>query len=128
MEFVLASFKNALASVSKPASAQRKFFSSIDWHNVYDLVAVGKLLQGCTKRFFPGCVKLNEKVALCLPTAGKTAQFFTSYSHNLIMQPCSCVGLFHHNHYLNTGRFTKQSNSSSTRHILSSRHVCLRDE
>ena len=40
-------------------------------------------LQGTSKRLFPGCVKLGEKVAFCLPTAGRKTQFFTPYSHNL---------------------------------------------
>ena len=41
------------------------------------------LLQGCTKRLFPGFVKLGEKVAFCLPTAGRRTHLFTPYSHNL---------------------------------------------
>ena len=32
--------------------------------------------QGCTKRTFPCCVKLGEKVAFCLPTEGRKAQSF----------------------------------------------------
>ena len=32
--------------------------------------------QGTSKERFPGCVKLSEKVAFCLPTAGRRTQFF----------------------------------------------------
>ena len=40
-------------------------------------------LQGISKERFPGCVKLGEKVAFCLPTAGRKTQFF----HPLFSQP-----------------------------------------
>ena len=33
-------------------------------------------LQGTSKRLFPGCVKLGEKVVFCLHTAGRKAQLF----------------------------------------------------
>ena len=35
-------------------------------------------LQGISKRWAPapGCVKLDEKVAICLPTAGRRTQLF----------------------------------------------------
>ena len=33
-------------------------------------------LQGCTKRWSPGCVSLDEKVAFCLPTTGRRTQLF----------------------------------------------------
>ena len=40
-------------------------------------------LQGTSKKRFPGCVNFGEKVAFCLPTAGKRAQFF----HPIFTQP-----------------------------------------
>ena len=46
-----------------------------------------KRLQGCTKRLFPGCVKLDERVAFCLPTAGRRTQFF----HPIFTQPGKCL-------------------------------------
>ena len=30
---------------------------------------------------FPGCVKLDEKVVFCLPTAGRRTQFFSPHIH-----------------------------------------------
>ena len=33
-------------------------------------------LQGTSKERFPGCVKLDEKVAFCLPTAGRRRNLF----------------------------------------------------
>ena len=47
--------------------------------NIIPNPQVGQILQGWTKRTFPGCVKFG----ICLPTAGLRVQFFTSYSHNL---------------------------------------------
>ena len=46
---------------------------------------VGKIVavQGTSKRFFPGWVKSGEKVAFCLPTAGKQTQYF----HHIFSQP-----------------------------------------
>ena len=35
-------------------------------------------LQGCTKRWAPGCVKLGEKVAFCLPSEGRKTQYIFS--------------------------------------------------
>ena len=35
--------------------------------------------SGCPKKTIPGCVKLDEKVAFCLPTAGRRTQFFHPY-------------------------------------------------
>ena len=35
-----------------------------------------KLLQGWPKRWAPGCVKLGDKIAFCLPTAGRRTQIF----------------------------------------------------
>ena len=44
-------------------------------------------LQGISKRLFPGCVKSGEKVAFCLPSAGRNTQCF----HHIFSQPpCSC--------------------------------------
>ena len=40
-------------------------------------------VQGCTQRLFPGCVKLDESVLFCLPTAGRRTQFF----HPIFSQP-----------------------------------------
>ena len=40
-------------------------------------------LQGISKRWVPGCVKLGEKVAFCLPTAGRRTQLF----HLIFTQP-----------------------------------------
>ena len=34
-----------------------------------------KNIQGCTKRTFPGCVKFDQKVVYCLPTARRKAQY-----------------------------------------------------
>ena len=46
---------------------------------------VGQIVavQGTSKRFFPGWVKSGEKVAFCLPTAGKLTQYF----HHIFSQP-----------------------------------------
>ena len=41
------------------------------------------LLQGISKRLFPGCVKSGEKVAFCLPSAVRKTQIF----HHIISQP-----------------------------------------
>ena len=50
-------------------------------------------IQGCTKRLFPGFVKLGEKVAFCLPNAGRRTQFFhlifTQPGKSLLVQPCT---------------------------------------
>ena len=40
-------------------------------------------LQGISIRLFPGCMKLGEKVAFCLPSAGKKMQCF----HHIFSQP-----------------------------------------
>ena len=40
-------------------------------------------IQGTSKERFPGCEVLDEKVAFCLPTAGRNMQFF----HPLFTQP-----------------------------------------
>ena len=49
-------------------------------------------LQGISKRLFPGCVKLVEKVAFCLPAAGRETQFFhftfTKPGKSLLEIPC----------------------------------------
>ena len=49
-------------------------------------------IQDCTKRLFPGFVKLGEKVPFCLPTAGRRTQFFhpilTQPGKHLLVQPC----------------------------------------
>ena len=52
-----------------------------------------RLLQGCTKRLFPGFVKLGLKVAFCLPTAGRRAQFSypTQPGKGLLVQPCTGI-------------------------------------
>ena len=34
-------------------------------------VQLNRHLQGISKRLFPGCVKSGEKVAFCLPSAGR---------------------------------------------------------
>ena len=39
-------------------------------------------VQGCTKRWAPGCVILGEKVAFCLPIAGRRMQLF----HHIVTQ------------------------------------------
>ena len=39
--------------------------------------------RAALKKLFPGCVTLGEKVAFCLPTAGRRTQFFQLNSHNL---------------------------------------------
>ena len=41
------------------------------------------IVQGTSKRLFPGCVKSGEKVAFCLPTSGRQTQFF----HHILSQP-----------------------------------------
>ena len=49
-------------------------------------------IQGCTKITFPGCVKLGEKVAFCLPTAGRRMPLFrlifTQPGAHLLGHPC----------------------------------------
>ena len=40
-----------------------------------------EIVQGCTKRLFPGFEKLGEKVAFCLPTAGGRTLFFSPHFH-----------------------------------------------
>ena len=40
-------------------------------------------IQGTSKRLFPGCVKSGEKVAFCLPSAGRKTQFSTTYPKSL---------------------------------------------
>ena len=49
--------------------------------------------QGTSKERFPGCVKLGEKVAFCLPTAGRRTQFyhliFTQPGKHSLEVPCS---------------------------------------
>ena len=53
---------------------------------------VHNIVLGCTKRTFPGFVKLGEKVAFWLPTAGRRMQFFhlifTQPWKGLLVQPC----------------------------------------
>ena len=55
-------------------------------------------LQGCTKRTFPVCVKLGEKVTFCLFAADSRAQFFcpilTKPEKVLLVQPCILDGSF----------------------------------
>ena len=50
-------------------------------------------IQGTSKRLFPGCVKLGEKVAFCLPTAGRRTQFFhpafSQPGKSLLEVPCT---------------------------------------
>ena len=52
----------------------------------------GRKIQGTSKRLFQGFVKLGEKVAFCLPTAGRRTQFvhpkFTQSGKGLLVQPC----------------------------------------
>ena len=52
-------------------------------------------LQGCSKRWAPGCVKLGEKVVFCLPTAGRRTQLFhlifTQPGAHLLEHPCTGV-------------------------------------
>ena len=56
-------------------------------------VSVCLLLQRTSKRRFQGFVKLGEKVAVCLPTAGRRAQFFHPTSsqpgNSLLEVPCT---------------------------------------
>ena len=40
-------------------------------------------LQGVSKKWAPGCVKLDEKVRFCLPSAGRRTQLF----HHIFTQP-----------------------------------------
>ena len=51
-------------------------------------------VQGTSKRLFPGFVKLGEKVAFCLPTAGRRTQFFhptfSQPGKSLLEVPCTC--------------------------------------
>ena len=47
------------------------------------------VIQGCTKRLFPGCVKWYEKVVFCLPTAGRRTQFFSPHIHITLEVPFS---------------------------------------
>ena len=45
-------------------------------------------LQGCTKRWAPGCVKLGEKVAFCFTTTGRRTQLFIKPGAHLLVHPC----------------------------------------
>ena len=51
--------------------------------NFRRMVCTDSAVQGTSKERFPGCVKLGEKVAFCLPTAGRRTQFF----HPIFAQP-----------------------------------------
>ena len=55
------------------------------------------LIQGTSKRLFPGFVKLDEKVGFCLPTAGRRTQFFhptiSQPGKSLSEVPCICCTL-----------------------------------
>ena len=52
-----------------------------------------RTVQAISKRLFPDCVKLDEKVVLCLPTAGRRTQFFhptfSQPGKSLLEVPCS---------------------------------------
>ena len=54
-------------------------------------------VHDCTKKLFPGCVKLDEKIVFCLPTAGMRTQFFhpifTQPGRSLLVQPCTFMFL-----------------------------------
>ena len=50
----------------------------VPYHNLFS-----SLVQGISKRLFPGCVKSSEKVAFCLPSAGRITLFF----HYIFLQP-----------------------------------------
>ena len=49
-------------------------------------------IQGCTKRWAQGYVRLGAKVAFCSPAAGKRMQFlnpiFTEPGVHLLVHPC----------------------------------------
>ena len=51
-------------------------------------------IQGTSKERFPGCVKLDEKVAFCLPTAGRRRNLFhpkfTKPEKHSLEVPCRC--------------------------------------
>ena len=51
-------------------------------------------IQGCSARWAPGCVKLGEKVAFCLPSAGRRTQLFqlifSQPGVHLLEHPCTC--------------------------------------
>ena len=49
--------------------------------SVLNLIAHFLQVQGTSKERFPGCVKLGEKYAICLPTAGRRTQFFSPHIH-----------------------------------------------
>ena len=53
----------------------------------------GPQIQGISRERFPGCVKLGEKVAFCLPTATKKTQFFnlvlTQPGAHFLGHPCT---------------------------------------
>ena len=53
-----------------------------------------EIVQGTSKKRFPGCVKLGEKVAFCLPTAGRKTQLFhiifTEPGKDILEVPCIC--------------------------------------
>ena len=43
------------------------------------------VIQGCSKRWAPGCMKSGERVVFCLPEAGRRMQLF----HPIFTQPGS---------------------------------------
>ena len=48
-------------------------------------------LQGCTIRLFPGCVKLDEYVVFCLPTAQQESATFLPYIQATWEEPSSAA-------------------------------------
>ena len=63
--------------------------------SVLNLIAHFLQVQGTSKERFPGCVKLGEKYAICLPTAGRRTQFFhpifTQPGKIILVQPCKLM-------------------------------------
>ena len=78
--------------------------SKLKWR-LQIFILLPMFVQGFSKRLLPGCVKLGEKVAFCLPTAGTRTLFFhpifTQPGKHSLEVPCT------HMHYIYTYTFNK---------------------
>ena len=80
-----------------PAKTERGFHHALN-NSITQKLRIGppQRVQGWTKRLFPGCVKLGEEVAFCLPFAGRKTQFFqpifTQPGKSFLEIPCTGLG------------------------------------